>query len=698
MKGFSHPRLTCALVLSTTLASICLAGTASGFAIDTVVGRGVGDRSKAKRAGLLSPTGVAIQGDSTLIADADHARIRSVKPSGKIRTFAGTYPGTFGDLGPANAAGLKIPIKVRVAANGDVLIAEYGSHRIRLISNGTATTIAGIADSPGAGGDGGLATAAHLNAPADAFKDAAGNVYIADSTNHRIRKINGATGVITTIAGTGTPGFSGNNGPATQAQLNNPVCIVPGANGVLYVCDASNNAIRMIDAGGVIHPLAGNGQAGFSGDGGRAKRAKLNAPSDVALAANGDLIVADSGNQRLRLIKLGGKRPKISTIAGNGVRGFTGTGVPALSPLGDPSGVAVRSDGGILIAEASNNRVRILRDGVLANFAGDGVATFGGDGGKASKATFGEIHGVNIDSQGNILVADNGNNRIRRVDAATEIVQTIAGNGAVAFSGDGGPATAAGMSVSDLVVDAQGNILFSDTENDRIRRIDTSGKITTVAGSGTPGFSGDGGAATAAKLDAPTGIALDGSGNLYVADFNNHRIRRIDAATQKISTVAGNGAAGYNGDDKAATTASLNNPTDVGFDASGNMLIADFRNHRIRKVTGGQITTIAGTGTAGDNGDGPLTPTSLQLDSPSDVQVDADGNILIADSGNHKIRRIAAANGGMTTIAGSGLAGLLDAADALQGRMSAPLRMRLLSGGSMLVADSSNYVIRMIAP
>src|SRR5205814_6476766 len=141
-------------------------------------------------------------------------------------TFAGTYPGTFGDLAPANAAGLKVPVKVRAAANGDVLIAEYGSHRIRLVSGGIANTIAGIADDPGSGGDGAAATAAHLDGPADAFRDANGNTYIADSNNHRIRKIDGNTGVITTVAGTGLPGYSGNGGPAVQAQLRNPVCVV----------------------------------------------------------------------------------------------------------------------------------------------------------------------------------------------------------------------------------------------------------------------------------------------------------------------------------------------------------------------------------------------------------------------------------------------------------------------------------------
>lgn len=694
----SHLRSICVILSSCVLLS---AGEARSYSIDTVAGRGVGDGKKAKKAGLFSPTGIAFLGNATLIADSEHGRIRLVRPNNKIRTFAGTFPGTFGDFAPAEAAGLKLPLKARVAANGDVLIAEFGSHRVRLISDATglAMPVAGRPDDPGFSGDGGLATNARLNGPADAFRDAAGNIYIADSNNHRIRKVDPA-GIITTIAGTGQPGFDGNGGPAVQAKLRQPVCVVPGPGGVLYICELGNHTIRQIAADGTISRIAGKGGvAGFKGEKKPAKKARLDSPTDVAVAPDGDLLIADSKNHRVRRINMQNKKRKIRTVAGNGVEGFTGNNVPALSPLGEPTGLGFHPDGRLLIAEASNHRVRALLGDTLTLFAGDGTTTFGGDGKKAKKATFSSIHGITVDNQGNLLIADNGaNQRIRRVNAGNSRVTTIAGSGNSVFSGDGGPATQAGMTVSDLVVDGAGNIYFSDTSNHRVRRVSPTGTITTVAGTGSPGFSGDGGPATQAQLFMPTGLARDAAGNLYIADFNNSRIRRVDAGSQVITTVAGNGADGYNGDDRAATTASLNKPTDVTFDADGNMYIADFRNHRVRLVSGGQITTFAGNGTPGDSGDGPILPTAASLREPSDVKVDADGNVFIVDSGNHKIRRVAPGQGGMTTIAGTGLAGLRDAANATNGRMSLPLRIHLLSDGSMLVADNFNYVIRMLQP
>lgn len=686
--------LTCACLLACAIAP-----SAHAFSLDTIAGRGVGDGSKAVKAGLLAPTGVTFQGTTALITDSEHGRVRRVNAKGKISTFAGTYPGTFGDFAPASAVGLKVPTKSRVTPNGDVLIAEYGSDRVRRISNGTAMPVAGVPDDPGFSGDGGPAIDAQLDGPSDASQDAAGNVYIADSRNHRIRKIDAATGNISTIAGNGTPGYFGNGGLATAAQLNTPVCVLPGPNGALYICDYGNHAIRRIDPDGVIRGVTGKGEPGFSGDGKKAKKARLNHPTDVAFEANGNIIIADSGNQRVRRINVNVPRPRMATLAGNGDEGYTGNNVPALSPLGDPTGVAVHPDGRILIAEASNNRVRALVNyQTLQNFAGDGVATFGGDGGPALKAQFSAIHGVNVDALGNILIADYGNYRIRRVDAATGNVTTIAGTGSPSFSGEGGPATSAGLTVSDMVVDALGGIIFSDTMNDRVRRIDAVGNVTTIVGTGVGGFSGDGGPATDAQIDAPTGVALDAAGNLYFADFLNNRIRRVDKVSNQITTVAGNGGAGYDGDGKAATSASLNNPTDVAFLASGDMLIADFRNHRVRLVSGGMISTYAGTGTSGDNGDGPLAPSQMRLSLPSDVQVDAQGNVFVADSGNDKIREVLASDGGMRTIAGTGLTGLVDATNALDGRMAVPLRIHLLGDGSMIVADSQNFVIRMLQP
>jgi sugar lactone lactonase YvrE len=250
---------------------------------------------------------------------------------------------------------------------------------------------------------------------------------------------------------------------------------------------------------------------------------------------------------------------------------------------------------------------------------------------------------VAVDAAGNLLIADSGNQRIRRVDGTTGIITTVAGNGTYGFSGDGGAATSASLAYPyGVAVDAAGNLLIADYGNQRIRQVDgTTRIITTVAGKGTYGFSGDGGPATDASLNNPLGVAVDGAGNLLIADTYNQRIRRVDGTTGIITTVAGNGMAGFSGDGGPATDASLNNPSGVAVDGAGNLLIAVYGNQRIRRVDGttGIITTVAGNGTAGFSGDGGAA-ISGSLNNPVGVAVDAAGNLLIADTNNLRIRRV----------------------------------------------------------
>jgi sugar lactone lactonase YvrE len=652
--------------------------------IHTVAGRGIGDGRAATAASLDSPAGVTVAADGAiLIADSEHHRVRRVDPgSGTITTLAGTLQGTEGDGGPPDQAQLKDPVRVFVAKNGDVIIVEHEGGRIRRIRKDT-----GFVDTVAVG-----ATGLTLDQPNDVAEDSAGNLYVVDFAGHRVLQVS-LLGVTTPFAGNGTPGFSGENGNATGAQLNFPSCIVFAPGDVAYICDKANHRIRRVQ-NGTITTVAGTGAPGFSGDGPGATTA-LNEPED-AIVVGGNLVFSDQENNRIRQLNLATNA--VTTIAGTGPSGFAGDNVPAASStLASPMGLAAAADGRILFAERDSHRVRALANGTLTTVAGDGIARFGGDNGPALDATFRLVEGVAADSAGNLFVSDSGNNRIRKVDGATGVVTTIAGNGTTAFGVDGVPATVVGLDgPSDVVVDANGNVIFSDTHHHRVRSVDTEGKIHTIVGNGVAGFAGEGGPATAAQIASPTGLALDSSGALYIADFDNHRIRKVDAAGN-IGTVAGDGNGGFNGDGLAATATSLFNPTDVAFDSAGNMMIADMRNHRVRRldVASGTIGTIAGTG-QDLSSDDFIPAVTATLKFPTDVAVDAEGNVLIADSGSNRIRRVSP-NGVIDSIAGSRTPG--DSGDegpAPLARLLTPLRMFMAPSGNLLIVDHDNHRIRSV--
>ena len=516
-----------------------------------------------------------------------------VMPAQVIHTVAGGGPP---DNIVATSAGI-VPYGPAVDASGNLYFAGGSNSVYKLDSGGRLTRVAGQGTlqpggrgGPGNGcgaapGDGGPAASAQLEVPTAVALDASGNIYIADDYLCRVRVVNTqastitvlgvtiAPGNIATVAGSSTFGYSGDGGPATSAQLNFPNGVAVDAAGNLYIADTENFRIRKVGTSGTITTVAGNGTAGYSGDGGAATAAELNTPDGVAVDAAGNIYIADLVNNRVRAVNT-----QASTIT---VLGVT------------------------------------IAPGNIATVAGNGTAGYSGDGGAAISAELSSPYGMTADQAGNLYIADESNDRVRKVDTSGTIT-SVAGNGTAGYSGDGGTATSAELNFpSGVAVDAGGTLYITDAGNYRIRVVDTTQTITTVAGNGTAGYSGDGGAATGAQLYEPQDVVVDTAGNYYIADVLSNRIRAVNTqgsaitvvgvtiAPGNVATVAGNGAAGYSGDGGASTSAELYFPGGVAVDAVGNLYIADVDNSRIRKVSSsGTITTAAGNGVAGYSGDG----------------------------------------------------------------------------------------------
>jgi len=579
-----------------------------------------GDGGPATSAGM-DPQAVAVDPAGNLVI-SDFAnsiasdRVRVVAAStgtfygqamtaGDIYTIAGGgTPGYTGDGGPATSAKLHLPEALAFDTAGNLVIADADNNRVRVVAASTGTfygqamtagdiyAVAGNGKS-GYSGDGGPAVSAELKSPHGVTVDAAGNLVVADSGNNRVRVVAASTGTfygqamtagdIYTVAGNGTPGYSGNDGPAASAELAYPYGVAVDGAGNLVIADSDNYRVRVVAAStgtfygqamtaGDIYAVAGNGTIGSSGSGGLAVNAELmrgSSASDVAVDSGNYVLVQSfrawficqtAGTYFGRAMTAG----DIYAVAGNGKQGYSGDGGPALSAkLYVPSGVAVDAAGNLVIADTYNNRVRV----VAAR-----TGTFYGQ-----AMTAGDIY-------------------------------TVAGDGGHGYSGDAGPATAAELARPDgVTVDAAGNLVIADTSNYRVRVVAartgtfygqamTAGDIYTIAGNGTAGHSGDGGPATAATLASPEGVAVDGSGNLVIADTGNERVRVVAASTGTfygqamtagdIYTAAGNGTAGYSGDGGPAASAELYTPEGVAVDGSGNLVIADSQNGLVRLVSG----------------------------------------------------------------------------------------------------------------
>jgi len=653
-----------------------------------------------------------------------------------ISTFAGgvtavNVPGTSASLGYGS------PTYITADSRGNVFFVDQ-SIVLRLDgATGVLTVVAGTG-TPGFSGDNGPATSAKLADPEGLAVDSAGNLYIADTGNNRIRKV--SNGVITTVAGTGTQGFSGDNGPATNAELWQPQGLAVDSAGNLYIADYENSRVRKV-TNGVIGTVAGNGGRGFSGDDGPATGARLWEPKGLAVDSAGNLYIADIGNDRIRKVSNG----VITTVAGNGTMGFSGDSGPATSVelgLGVDSGVAVDSAGNLYIADTYNNCIRKVLNGAIATTAG-GCASIN-DPVPASGALLSGPSGVAVDPGGNLYIADTGNSRIRKV--SNGVITTVAGNGGYGFFGDNGPATSSKLNFPfGVAVDSGGNLYIADGANNCIRKV-SNGVISTVAGTGTPGFSGDNGPATSAQLNSPWGVAVDTAGNLYIADTRNARIRKVSngvittvagggtlyvdsgpatsvwlwgpvaiavdsagdlyiaeesgnrvrkVSNGMIAVVAGNGGPGFVGDNGPAPYAALSGPDGVALDSAGNLYIADTGNNCIRKVSNGVITTVVGNGTYGFSGDGG-PGASAQLNQPTGIAMDSAGNLYFGDAYS-RIRKVS--GGVITTIAGIGTEGFSgDNGPAASAQLSGPFGVAVDSAGNVYIGDSNNNRIRVLTP
>ncbi|NJO02472.1 MAG: hypothetical protein HC880_12975, partial [Bacteroidia bacterium] len=418
--------------------------------------------------------------------------------------------------------------------------------------------------------------------------DQSGRLYIVDAENHCIRSVDLGTGIIQTLVVTEKPVTT-----VTPAQPARRFCItpaeLPSMPSIIFTLPMNvNNRVRKINAqNGQILSLAGNGTEGYFGDQGPATQAALYNPERLRLDSAGNVYIVDEFNNRVR--KVDARTGMITTIAGNGKAAYQGDGGPATeASLNHPEGIALDNQGNIYIADKLNHCVRKVEaaTGFIYTVAGNNQPGFTGDRGLATQASLFNPIGLAIDAQANLYIADELNHRIRKVDAQNGIITTIAGDGAPRYHGDGGLAVYASFQgPADVMLDKQGNLYISDRDNHRIRKMDAqTGIIQTIVGNGIPGSSGDGGVATAARLNYPFGLSLDEQDNLYIADALNHRIRKLDAASGLINTLVGTGNSGFEGDGRQATDAHLEFPTGIAVDSKGNLYIADQDNNRVRNT------------------------------------------------------------------------------------------------------------------
>ncbi|MHB1763455.1 MAG: hypothetical protein ACYCS4_12085, partial [Acidimicrobiales bacterium] len=739
-----------------------------------------------------SPYSIVLDGAYLYVSDFEHDVVRRVDlQTGYESVVAGDGSGVacayatdaVGDGCPATQALLGAPAGLAIDSEGDLFIADQNTHRVREVASSDHTqfgiamragyiyTVAGDGTS-GYSGNGGLATSAELDDPSGIALDSEGDLFIADQQSNVVREVavsdHTQFGVpmvanhIYTVAGTGARGRSPDGTPAQGAELAYPQGILLDAEGnllisedvngpsVYEVASADQTRYGIAMAAGDIYLIAGGATvcadaSDALGDGCPATQAVLTDPAGMALLASGDLLVVDYYDHRVREIRA--STGMIETIAGGAsspcadASDALGDGCPATQAMLEyPTGLAAGASGNVYIADAGNVRVVQAATGLMENVAGTGYSSFSGDGGPATWAELARPCAVAADQAGDVFIADPATGTVRIVPGMTREVfgsPMEAGDIYTVFGGGSGgtrplrimPAPGASSLVGcGLGVDSLGDVFLDDLSRQSVVEVAAidhtqfgitmrAGGAYTIAGNGTAGFSGDGGPASVAELDDPSGIAVDGAGDLFISDSGDNRVVEVAAtdhtqfgitmAAGDIYTIAGNGTAGFSGDGGPASVAELDDPSGIAVDGAGDLLIADTGSERVqevmsrtrigsgRVVRAGDIYTIAGNGTAGFSGDGgPASDASLS--SPTGVAVDALGDVFIADSGNDAVRLVAPVGGEIYTLAGDGIYGFDGIGPADEVELAGPEDVAVGPGGSLLVADTGNALVQQI--
>lgn len=649
------------------------------------------------------PSGVTVDPASgdIFVADQDNHTIRRITPAGVVTTLAGLAgaPGsTNSPSGPGNLARFDYPAGITADDSGNLYVADSANNAIRkiVIATGAVTTLAGSSSSSGStDSPAGPGSTARFDFPTGVAFDGMGNLYVTDSGNNTIRKIVIATEAVTTIAGSAASAGTTDSpsGPGTAALFDNPTGVAIGNDGNIYVADQNNFTIRkIVPTAGAVTTLAG--AAGSAGKvDGTGANAKFEFPSTLTVDANGDLFVADSSNHLIRKVTTAGV---VTTLAGTGnFSGSTdGTGAAALFDF--PTGIAADGNGNLYVGDSNNHTIRkiVIATGIVTTHAASGGKA-GSTNGTGTAARFKNPTGLTVDQNKNVFVADTGNSTIRKATGAG-VVTKLAGDPGFTGNDNGTGDFALFDNPYGIVVDEDGNVYVADTNNHTIRKITSTGLTTTFAGSAGVSGSTDApsGPATVARFHFPAGLALDEDGNLYVADTGNSIIRKITPAGV-VTTLAGLAETTGSTDD-TGNLARFNSPNAVAVDDDGNVYVADTNNHTIRKITAEGVTsTLAGL--AGNTGSTDDTGSLARFILPKGIAVEANGNIVVADTGNLTIRKITQA-GVVTTIGGSpGVSGGNDGVGSAA-NFSAPTGIAVSPTGQILVTDSANNRIAAGSP
>jgi hypothetical protein len=611
------------------------------------------------------------------------AMIRATAQEYTFTTLAGPDGGPGAIDATGSAARFDWPYGVAVDNAGNAYVADTYNFTIRKVTPGGAvTTLAGLAGSPGSAD--GTRSAARFLYPGGVAVDSAGNVYVADTYNHTIRKVTPA-GVVTTLAGVaGSWGWA--DGTGSAAQFNYPAGVAVDSAANVYVADTDNYTIRKVTPGGVVTTLAG--LAGYAGSAdGTGSAAQFGKTAGVAVDSAGNVFVADAGNNTIRKVTPDGV---VTTLAGQAASQGSADGIGSAAGFCWPRGVAVDGAGNVYVADTDNYTIRkVTPDGVVTTLAGLAGSEGSADG-TGSAARFCYPYGVAVDSAGNVYVADSNNSTVRKV-TSDGVVRTLAGRAAGSGSADGIGSAARFDNPRGVAVDGAGNVYVADSDNTTIRKVTPGGMVTTLAG--RPGSSGSAdGTGSAAQFNWPSGVAVDSGGNVYVADTGNNTIRKVtpDGAVTTLAGVAGSlGSA-----DGTGSAGRFDMPFGVAVDSAGNVYVADYGNDTIRKLTpGGVVTTLAGL--AGSSGSADGTGSAAGFYWPRGVAVDSAGNVYVADTDNYTIRKVTP-DGVVTTLAG--LAGSSGSADGSgsAARFYGPSGVAVDSAGNVYVAD--NNTIRKVTP